>query len=140
MPIVAAIVEMLMIDPPPLAAIFGAMVAVRKKGALTFTAIVASKSASLNWSVGPPGKIPALFTRTSTAPASSPRRLTSSKLARSAATNLALPPVDSIAVTTSLPRARSRPLTMTSAPSRASRSATARPMPEVPPVTSAVLS
>ena len=34
MPIVAAIVEMLMIDPPPLAAIFGAMVVVEEEGGL----------------------------------------------------------------------------------------------------------
>ncbi len=53
MPIVAAIVEMLTIEPPPLAAMRGAIAAVRKKIALTFTSNVTSKSSSVISSVGP---------------------------------------------------------------------------------------
>ena len=48
------------------------------------------------------------------------------------------PPCVSISRTTSAPRSGLRPWTTTSQPSRASRSAVARPMPEVAPVTRAV--
>ena len=56
----------------------------------------------------------------------------------SAPTKRALPPAASIAATVSAPRTLLRPTAITLAPSAASRRATARPMPEVAPVTSAV--
>jgi hypothetical protein len=125
---VAAIVEILMIEPPPLIAMRGAIAAVRKNGAFTLTSKVRSNAASVVWSVGPPGNTPALLTSTSTPLAACARRLTSAKLARSAAMNRALPPAAVTASTTSRPRTSSRPLMITSAPSLARRAATARPI------------
>ena len=78
------------------------------------------------------------MTRMSTSPASSARRVTAAASPTSAATKRARPPSAEIASTTFLPRSASRPWTTTSAPSRARRSAIARPIPEVAPVTSAV--
>ena len=49
-----------------------------------------------------------------------------------------LPPAMRISATAASPRAASRPLTRTCAPRRASRTAAARPMPLVAPVTSVV--
>src|SRR6201992_2285079 len=75
----------------------------------------------------------------STSPTSSASRPIASKSARSAATKRPLPPASSSSATVSAPRAGSRPLTTTSAPRAASCLATSRPIPEVPPVTNAVL-
>src|SRR2546422_10179497 len=126
-----------MIVPPPRSTIRGAIAAVSRNGALTLTANVSSKAASGSSCVGPPGKTPALLTRMSTSAARSASARTSSGDLRSARTTSASPPSASIAATTSAPRASLRPLISTCAPSRASASAVARPMPEVPPVTNA---
>src|SRR2546426_765796 len=126
-----------MIVPPPRSTICGAIAAVSRNGALTLTAKVSSKVASGSSCVGPPGKTPALLTRMSRSAARSASARTSSGDLRSARTNSASPPFASIAATTSAPRASLRPLISTRAPSRASASAVARPMPEVPPVTNA---
>src|SRR6201996_4443124 len=138
MPSSATIVETLTIAPPR-PAIFGASAAVRKYGARTLTSNIASKLPRDSSGVGVKPKIPALLTRMSTSSASSASAATASKSARSAATKRALPPAPSISATVSAPRAASRPLITTSAPSPASCFATSRPMPEVPPVTSAFL-
>ncbi len=137
MPSSATIVETLTIAPP--SAIFGASAAVRKYGARTLTSNIASKLPRVSSGVGLKSKIPALFTRMSTCPACSARAAIASKSARSAATKRALPPAASISATVSAPRAASRPLMTTSAPSAASWFATSRPMPEVAPVTNAFL-
>src|SRR6201996_1018301 len=139
MPSSATMVETLTIAPPPRPAIFGASAAVRKYGARTLTSNIASKLARLSSGVGAKSKMPALLTRTSTSPTSSASRPTASKSARSAARKRAVPPAASISATASAPRAASRPLPTTSAPSAASCFATSRPIPEVPPVTSAFL-
>src|SRR6478672_3303617 len=108
-------------------------------GARTLVSKWKSKSASSVSNVGANLYTPALLTRTSTCPASAASRRTSSVLDRSAAMNRALPPAFSISLTVLAPRSALRPCTITSAPSRASSSAIARPLPAVAPVTSAVL-
>src|SRR3954454_21476678 len=136
----------LMIDPDPRAVISGGIAAVRKNGALTLTASTSSNIASSTVSVVEPGKIPALLTSTSIRPPSArvasvarPRDACAEP-SRSAAMNSARPPAAWICSTTSAPRWRLRPLTMTRAPSAANAVAIARPMLLVAPVTSAVLS
>ncbi len=135
----------LMIAPLPRSAICGAITAVRKNGALTFTAYTRSKTASSVAAVAPPGKIPALLTSTSirpprTRPASSAsRRAAAGDPSRSAATKSARPPAVRICATTAAPRSALRPLTATCAPSAPNATAMARPMLLVDPVIKAVL-
>src|ERR1700730_18313761 len=123
-----------MIVPPPRATIFGAIAAVSRNGALTLTANVSSNAASESSWVAPTGKTPALLTRMSTPAARSARAYTASGDLTAARRTSASPPPASIAATTSAPRASLRPLIRTRAPSRASASAVAPPMPEVPTV------
>src|SRR3954468_18536151 len=123
--------------PWPLAAIPGASAATRKNGARTLLANILSNAATSNSAVAAKTDIPALLMRMSTSPASLARRGTSVASLRSAPTKLALPPAAVISSTVSAPRAASRPWTRTSAPSRAKSRATARPMPDVAPVTNA---
>ena len=132
-PRAATIVDTFTIAPRPRAAICGASAAVRKNGARKFTAAIASKPASVVSALGPSSQNPALLTSTSTSPASAARRRTSSGEARSA--RMKRPPVSAA---TSWPRASSRPLTTTFAPRSPNNCAVARPMPDVPPVTSTV--
>src|SRR6478752_6949512 len=99
---------------------------------------MASKRSAPRSGVGPNQEKPALLTRMSTLPASSARRVTAPASPTSAATKRARPRSAEIASTTVVPRPASRPWTTTSAPSRARRSAIARPIPEVAPVTSAL--
>ena len=139
MPIWPAWLPMLMMLPLPQVAIPGASAATRKKGTLTLAANSRSKVATSRSPVGPNQEIPALLTNTST-PLACPARSSSwAGSLRSAATNRALPPSAVMWPTTANPRPASRPCTMTSAPCRASSSAAALPMPEVAPVTRALM-
>src|SRR5580693_2060472 len=138
MPISPAMLPMLMMLPPPRAAIFGASAAVRKYGAWMLAVKSRPKVATSSSGVGPNQETPALLTSTSTVSACLARSSSSAGLLRSAAAKRALPPSAVMASTTAWPRTRSRPCTMTSAPCRASCLATAVPMPEVAPVTSAL--
>src|SRR5437899_2116102 len=122
---------MLMMLPLPLAAIPGANAATRKNAARTLLANSASNVSTLRSAVAPNQENPALLTRTSISPTASTRRWRSAGSLRSAPTKRARPPAAVIDSTVSAPRAASRPWTMTSAPSRASCKATARPMPDV---------
>ena len=99
-----------------------------------------SKASSSVSAVLPAGNTPALLTSTSTSPTRSSRRLTSSRFDRSAPMKEARPPggLDR-AHDVRRPLCSLRPVMMTSAPALASRSATARPIPEVLPVTTALL-
>src|SRR6266705_5922390 len=128
----------LMMLPLPLADIPGANAATRKNAARTLLANRASNVATSRSGVAPNQANPALLTRMSISPTALTRRWTSAGSLRSAPTKRARPPAAVIASTVSVPRAASRPWTMTSAPSRASCKATARPMPDVAPVTRAV--
>src|SRR5262245_53427819 len=87
----------------------------------------------------PPLPAAALLTSTLSPPSRSAAVSTSpwqaASSARSAATNVALPPASLIARTTAVPRATSRPWTQTRAPSRAQSRAVCSPIPEVEPVT-----
>lgn len=66
----ATIVDTFTIAPPPFPAITGAYAAVSRNGALTLTANMASKPASVASAVGANSQKPALLTRMSTSPAS----------------------------------------------------------------------
>src|SRR5439155_17063811 len=127
----------LMMLPLPLAAIPGANAATRKNVARTLLANRASNVATSRSAVAPNQENPALLTNTSISPTVSTRRWRSAGSLRSAPTKRARPPAAAIDSTVSAPRVASRPWTMTSAPSRASCKATARPMPDVAPVTRA---
>src|SRR5882724_5941282 len=96
-----------------------------------------SNAATSSSAVGPHAENPALFTKTSMSPTCSASRRISAGLPRSAARKRALPPDRSISSTVCAPRPASRPCTITSKPSVASFTATARPIPDVAPVTSA---
>src|SRR3954453_5711226 len=80
---------MLMIDPPPRAAIFGASAATRKNGALTLIWNSASNAASSVSAVAPMEATPAQLTRTSISAASSATRPTSDISEKFAAMNCA---------------------------------------------------
>src|SRR2546429_2137620 len=121
----------LMMLPLPLAAIPGANAATRKNAARTLLANSASNVSTLRSGVAPNQENPALLTRMSISPTALTRRWRSAGSLRSAPTKRAWPPAAVIASTVSAPRAASRPWTMTSAPSRASCKATARPIPDV---------
>src|SRR5580704_6060577 len=127
----------LMMLPLPRAAIFGASAATRKYGARTLAAKSRSKVATSRSAVGPNQLNPALLTKMSTEPTSFTKSPSSAGSFRSAATKRALPPSAVTASTTASPRAASRPCTTTSAPCLPNSSATALPIPEVAPVTSA---
>src|SRR5438445_10798236 len=136
-PIWPAMLLTLMMLPLPLAAIPGANAATRKNAARTLLANRASNVATSRSGVAPNQENPALLTNTSISPTASTRRWRSAGSLRSAPTKRARPPAAAIDSTVSAPRVASRPWTMTSAPSRASCKATARPMPDVAPVTRA---
>src|SRR6266852_564476 len=97
-----------------------------------------SNVATSSSAVGPHAENPALLTKTSMSPACSASFRISAGLPRSAARKRALPPDRSISSTVCAPRPASRPCTITSKPSVASFTATARPIPDVAPVTSAL--
>src|SRR5580700_6511574 len=129
----------LMMLPLPRAAILGASAATRKYAARTLAAKSRSKVATSSSAVGPNQEKPALLTSTSTGPACSTRWSTWTGSVRSAATKRALPPAAVIVSTTAEPRSASRPCTTISAPCRPSSSAAALPIPEVAPVTRALM-
>src|SRR5580704_8440416 len=127
----------LMMLPDDLSTMPGASPATKKYAERTLPLNRSSNVASSRFAVGPNQDIPALFTKTSTGPTASIMPRSASRSLRSAATNRPRPPCAAISWTTSAPRSGSRPCTTTSHPSPASRTAVARPMPEVAPVTSA---
>src|SRR5215470_12270168 len=108
----------------------------------TLTPNVSSKSEPPRSPIGPffPS-MPALLNSTSSWPNSftvpSTTAFTSASLATSARMNFALPPAFWMACTTATPSASRRDATTTFAPSRANSSAAARPIPALPPRTSA---
>src|SRR5580700_1676244 len=129
----------LMMLPLPRAAIFGPSAATRKYADRTLAAKSRSKVAASRSAAGPNQAKPALLTSTSTGPACSTRWSTWTGSVRSAATKRALPPAAVIVSTTAEPRSASRPCTTISAPCRPSSSAAALPIPEVAPVTRALM-
>src|SRR6266852_4625139 len=129
--------------PLPLFAIRGASAATRKYGTLTLSEYTRSNTSSVVSCVGPNGKIPALLIRISTWPFPSSTALLATSRAldasrRSDEIKSAAPPAARISAAVFSPRSALRPTTMTWKPSWASLLATARPIPLVPPVISAV--
>lgn len=137
---------MLTIAPPPAAAIAGIVCLQHQTTALSATSMIESQ-ASLSSSVtrrsarpGPMSSVgAALLTSVVTVPyrssAAPTMATTSSSWARSVRTNTASPPAARISSSTAAPSSSLRPVTTTRAPSRAKRTAVARPIPRVDPVT-----
>ena len=126
---------MLKICPPPAATIFGAMTRVTYSSPLTLVSIMASQSRVSPWSMcSSPAASPALLTSRSTRPSGSRFRRTSSSERTSNTSVVQRPPAASISAFSAARRSARRPVTVTAYPSFASRSAAARPMPDVAPV------
>lgn len=110
-------------------------------GALRFTAIVVSQTSSSSSLIGGRRLTPAQLTRMSgspnTAADSSPAARTPSEVARSALTQAARQPSAPSSATVRASSASPRATTTTLAPARASAPVMPRPMPELPPVTTA---
>src|SRR5579863_2453360 len=111
---------------------------------LRSTAMVRSQSSSDCLMMGTQTpSMPALLNATSRRPNFSTVFWTSASTSRalvtSAFTNRPSPPTSAISFTVSLPSASRRPETTTLAPDFANKTAVSRPMPDVPPVTSATL-
>src|SRR5688572_10390492 len=132
---------MLMMRPQPRAIIAGANACARKKGASRLMRRTASQSASVMSSMGFLMLMPAALTRMSGGPngraASAAMVRSSARSARSMTSAAARPPLAAmprLAVSSSASRRAARTIV---APASASANAISRPMPELPPVTSA---
>lgn len=112
-----------------------------RNGAFRFTAIVVSQTSSPSSVIGGRRLIPAQFTRMSGSPnaaaASSAPARTPSVVLRSALTQAARQPSAVSSSTVALSSVSRRATTTTPAPARARAPVIARPMPELPPVTTA---
>src|SRR6266481_4251865 len=128
-----------MMTPPPFFCISGAARPVPRITACKSISITrCHRSGGASGKPGAPTPIPALLCRMSRRPnfetaVSSIRRVSSSRVT-SALTKTAAPPAPSIRWTDSAPPASSRSATTMAAPSFASRSEVARPIPDAPPV------
>ncbi|CAM5697174.1 hypothetical protein SVIOM74S_03300 [Streptomyces violarus] len=112
-----------------------------RNGASRLTAIVRSQTSSVSSSIGGRTLIPALLTRMSGSPKASTARSaavrTPSRVLRSALTQAARQPSAVSSSTVAISPASPRATTTTLAPARARARVMARPMPELPPVTTA---
>jgi len=143
----AAIDEMPMIDPPPLAAIAAPACLMVRNAPSRLTAITLRHASSVVITIGPPAPMPAAATAMCSAP--SPLALACSTAATtwsSSATSqvivatVAEDPLGTSPASDAAPSSRRdcvRPHSVTDAPSRRSIRADARPMPLPPPVISA---
>src|SRR5580693_8150521 len=143
MPASAATEPWLMIDPPPAATMPGAAAWEHRNVPLALTAKLRSQSSSVASITDPALFTPALLYNTSTWRYSlricSKALVTCSRSATLATTGSAEPPEAAISPAVSLAASALRSTTATAAPSRANRTAAARPMPDPAPVTTAVL-
>src|ERR1700733_13355284 len=143
MPASAATEPWLMIAPPPAATMPGAAAWEHRNVPLALTAKLRSQSSSVASITDPALFTPALLYNTSTRPYSlricSKALVTCSRSATLATTGSAVPPEAAISPAVSLAASALRSTTATAAPSRANRTAAARPMPDPAPVTTAVL-
>src|SRR5579872_6926862 len=133
----------LMIRPQPRSAMPGPKRCPSRNGAVRFTAIVTSQSASDSDASGGRRLTPAQFTRMSGSPnnpaASSAIDRTDSRTARSPCTQLTVHPSADMRPAVLASVAAVRATSTTRAPARPSAPAIAAPMPELPPVTTATL-
>src|ERR1700729_715238 len=143
MPASAATEPWLMIDPPPAATMPGAAAWEHRNVPLALTAKLRSQSSSVASITDPALFTPALLYNTSTWRYSlricSKALVTCSRSATLATMGSAVPPEAAISPAVSLAASALRSTTATAAPSRANRTAAARPMPDPAPVTTAVL-
>src|SRR6516164_8931531 len=132
---------MLMIRPQPRPAIAGPKRWPSRKGAVRLTAMSRSQSAAVSAASGGRTLRPAAFTTMSGSPngpvAASAARSRPAGSARSALTQADWPPSARSHAAVSASAASPRASTTTCAPARPSAPAMARPIPELPPVTSA---
>lgn len=133
-----------MIRPKPRSAMPGPNRCPSRKGASRFTAMVVSHTSVSSSLIGGRRFTPAQLTRMSGSPkipaASSAAVRTPARSPRSALTQAARQPSAASSSTVLTSFAPSRATTTTRAPARASAPAIARPMPELPPVTTATRS
>jgi len=136
--------DTLMIEPRRRRRICGRTARMHRNGPRKFTAMVASQSVTLTWSIGARGvRTPALLMRTSTCPnvwsVIARSRSTSRSCETSAFTASASLPSRRTSFATTSTSFGVRLQITTRAPSRANRSVTARPRPRLAPVTMATI-